>query len=274
MNMAAAAWWHKVGIYMAVCTGVRNPWSVVKNQLGWLPPGERILELRNGMKFRCRANTPDINQAVVVGLAKEYPAWLLKMLPPGATVLDLGAHIGSFAILAARLRSDVTIHSYEPSSENLRLLRENLILNGFEHRVATCRTAVSDADGVIQLRVGGATDAFDVMTAPIERVNGDRSIEEVPARTLRSILRDIGTERLDLLKMDVEGSEYAVLDSSADAIAKCDFVLMEWHDDPRGRRNDEWLIARFRQLQFDVDRPRANLILAARHRLHGSATAS
>ena len=74
-------------------------------------------------------------------------------------------------------------------------------------------------------------------------------------------------------EMDVEGSEYAVLDSSADAIAKCDFVLMEWHDDPRGRRNDEWLIARFRQLQFDVDRPRANLIIAAHHRLHGSATA-
>src|SRR5580765_697891 len=212
MNLAAEAW-HKVGIYMAVCTGVRDPWSVVKNQLGWLPPGERILELRNGMKFRCRANTPDINQAVVVGLAREYPARLLTMLPPGAIVLDLGAHIGSFAILAAHLRSDVTIHSYEPSSENLRLLRENLVLNGVQHRVVARRAAVSGADGFVPLRVGGPTDAFDVMAPPLEPVNGDRSIEEVPARTLRSILRDVGTERLDLLKMDVEGSEYAVLES-------------------------------------------------------------
>jgi FkbM family methyltransferase len=272
MNMAAAAL-HKVGIYMAVCTGVRAPWSVVKNQLGWLPAGEHILELRNGLKFRCRANTPDINQAVVVGLAKEYPAWLLKRLPPGATVLDLGAHIGSFAILAARLRSDITIHSYEPSSENLRLLRQNLVLNGVEHRVATHRVAVSDGDGLVQLRVSGPTDAFNIVAPPIERLNGDRSTEDVPARTLRSILRDVGTERLDLLKMDVEGSEYAVLESSPDAIAKCDFVLMEWHNDPHGRRSDEWLIARFRQLQFDVDRPRANLILAVRRLLHGGATA-
>jgi FkbM family methyltransferase len=272
MNLAAEAW-HKVGIYMAVCTGVRDPWSVVKNQLGWLPPGERILELRNGMKFRCRANTPDINQAVVVGLAREYPERLLTMLPPGATVLDLGAHIGSFAILAARMRSDITIHSYEPSSENFRLLRQNLVLNGVQDRVVTCRAAVSDADGLVQLRVGGPTDAFDVSAAPIERVNDDRSIEEVPARTLRSILKDVGTERLDLLKMDVEGSEYAVLESSAEAIAKCDFVLMEWHDDPRGVRNDEWLVARLRQLQFDVDRPRANLLAAARRGLLRSATA-
>jgi hypothetical protein len=132
---------------------------------------------------------------------------------------------------------------------------------------------VSDADGLVQLRVGGPTDAFDVSAAPIERVNDDRSIEEVPARTLRSILKDVGTERLDLLKMDVEGSEYGVLESSAEAIAKCDFVLMEWHDDPRGVRNDEWLVARLRQLQFDVDRPRANLLAAARRGLLRSATA-
>jgi len=272
MNLVAEAW-HKVGIYVAVCTGVRDPMSVVKNQLGWLPPGERILELRNGMKFRCRANTPDINQAVVVGLAREYPERLLTMLRPGATVLDLGGHIGSFAILAARLRSDITIHSYEPSSENLGLLRQNLVLNGVQHRVVTCQTAVSDADGLVRLRVGGPTDAFEVMSGAVEPVGGDRAIEEVPARTLGSILRHIGTERLDLLKMDVEGSEYAVLESSPDAIAKCDVVLMEWHGDPRGVRNDEWLIARFRQLQFDVNRPRANLIVAARRGLLSSAIA-
>jgi FkbM family methyltransferase len=199
---------------------------------------------------------------VVVGLAKEYPERLLTMLPPGATVLDLGAHIGSFAILAARLRSDVTIHSYEPASENYRLLRENIVLNGVQDRVVTCRAAVSDADGLVQLRVGGPTDAFAVAAESIERVNDDRSIEEVPARALHSILRDVGTERLDLLKMDGEGSEYAVLESSPDA-----------HDDPRGLRNDEWLIARFRQLQFDVDRPRANLVVAARRGLLRSATA-
>jgi len=272
MNTAAAAW-KKAGVYMAVCTGVRDPWSVVKNQFGWLPPGERTLELRNGLKFRCRANTPDINQAVAVGLGKEYPERLLNRLPFGATVLDLGAHIGSFAILAARLRSDVTIHAYEPSSENLRLLRQNLALNGVQHRVVTCRAAVSDADGLVRLRVDGPTDAF-VVTASTPRVDGDGdgSLEEVPARTLGSILREVGTGRLDLLKMDVEGSEYAVLESSPDAITKCDFVVMEWHDDPRGRRSVDWLIGRFRQLQFDVDRPRANLIVAAR-RPQGSRTA-
>jgi FkbM family methyltransferase len=258
---------------VAVCAGVRHPWSVVKNQLGWLPPGERILELRNGMKFRCRPNTPDINQAVAVGLAREYPAQLLKMLPPSATVLDLGAHIGSFAIFAARLRSDITIHSYEPSSENLRLLRQNLILNGLEHRVGTCRAAVSDADGVVQLRVNGPTDAFDIPAAPIQRGNDDRSLEEVEARTLHSILKDVGLERVDLMKMDIEGSEYAVLESSPDAIARCDRVVMEWHDDPLGRRSDEWLVARFRQLDFAVDRPRANLLVAAHRRLQEGATA-
>jgi len=268
MNMAAAAW-HKAGVYMGVCTGVRDPWSVVKNQLGWLPPGEHILELRNGLKFRCRANTPDINQAVAVGLGKEYPEPLLDMLPSGATVLDLGAHIGSFAIRAARLRSDVTIHSYEPSSENLRLLRQNLVLNGLQHRVVTCRAAVADRDGPVQLRVDGPTDAFDVVAAPMTRGNGDGSTEEVPARTLGSILRDVGHERVDLLKMDVEGSEYAVLESSPDAIEKCDLVVLEWHEDPLGRRSREWLIGRFRQLQFDVDCPRANLIVAARRRLRG-----
>ena len=268
----AVAGLHKIGIYMAVCTHVRDPWSVLKNQLGWLPAGEHVLELRNGLKFRCRANTADINQAVAVGLAREYPARLLKTLRPGATVLDLGAHIGSFAVLAASIRSDIAIHAYEPSSENLRLLRQNLVLNGVENRVTTYRAAVSDCDGSVHLRVSGATDAFAV-SGPIARVNGSESVEEVPARTLQSILGDIGTDRLDLLKMDVEGSEYAVLESSPEAIAKCDLVVMEWHGDPRGRRGHAWLIDRLRRLKFGVNCPRANLIVAARGPLPGATAA-
>src|SRR5579872_415134 len=198
---------HKFGIYVAVCTGVRHPWTVVKNQFGWLPPGERVLELRNGLRFRCRANTPDINQAIVVGLAKEYPARLLDTLPRQARVIDLGAHIGSFAIRAARQRPDLTIHSYEPSSENLRLLQENVILNGVAGRVVARRAAVSDHDGWARLRVSRPTDAFDVIATAREPRDNDGLTEQVPALTLSSMLSEIGAERLDLLKMDVEGSE-------------------------------------------------------------------
>jgi len=257
---------HKLGIYFAVCTAVRQPWAVFRNQCGWLAPGEFTLALRNGLMFRCRANTTDANEAVAVGLAREYPASLLMCLPPFATVIDLGGHIGAFAVLAVHLRSDITVYTYEPSSQNVRLLGENVMLNAAQARVVIRRAAASDRDGSVRLSLRGATDAFHVLPDAVQPAGDEHAFEDVNAQSLSSILRDIGAARIDLLKMDIEGSEYAVLESSPEAIAKCDTVMMEWHKDPAGAHTVDWLLRYFLQLGFEVDQPRANLIAATQLR--------
>ena len=255
---------HKLAVYASVCTSVRQPWVIFQNQFGWLAPGEYTLELRNGLRFRCRANTADANEAVVVGLAREYAASWLVRLPPRATVIDLGSHIGAFAVLAAHLHPDLTVHAYEPSSENVRLLHENLKLNAADARVVVHRAAASERDGRASLLLSASTDAFHVVSGAIRPGDRDEAFEYVQTRSLASIVRESGVERVDLLKMDIEGSEYAVLESSPGAIAQCDAVLMEWHEDPGSARSLDWLLDYFGQLGFEVERPRVNLIAARR----------
>jgi FkbM family methyltransferase len=133
-------------------------------------------------------------------------------LRPGMCVLDVGAHEGLYTLLAARLVSPGgTVHAFEPSPRERARLQENIALNQLTN-VQVHETAVGDAAGTAVLHVAGADyaghntmGAFGYPTTTLE------AAVEVEVVSLDTFASEHALPNVDLLKIDVEGSETSVL---------------------------------------------------------------
>lgn len=130
-----------------------------------------------------------------------------RWLRRGDAVVDVGAHVGFFTLLAARLVGPGgRIHAFEPIPTNFDALDRNLRMNGYTW-VSPHRAAVSDAPGTVSLGldqarlVGASTADFSV--------GGELSSIEAPAVTLDDVVG--ADEHVRLLKIDAEGHEPQVL---------------------------------------------------------------
>jgi FkbM family methyltransferase len=125
------------------------------------------------------------------------------------TVLDVGANEGHFTALVLEHHPDAVCHCFEPHPETFGRLERRFPSEGGPRLV---HGAVGDAEGTTTLydvREGGSQLASLVAAAlPSDR---RRAIAEVPLTTLDAYCAAQGIERVDLLKIDVEGHELAVL---------------------------------------------------------------
>lgn len=143
---------------------------------------------------------------------------------PGDVVIDIGAHIGFFAIYTALRFPQVVIHSFEPFPENYELLQQNLVHNG----VTNVRT--------YQLGVSGSGRDLEMVTNPQNTGNStcySRTLQYgrttgIPSTTLDHIFDLIGVDKCKLLKIDCEGSEYEILLSTR-SLAKVEYLSGEFH---------------------------------------------
>jgi len=143
---------------------------------------------------------------------------------PGDVVIDIGAHIGFFAIYTALRFPQVVIHSFEPFPENYELLQQNLERNG----ITNVRT--------YQLGVSGSGRPLDMVTNPQNSGNStcySRTLEYsrttgIPSTTLDHIFDSLGIDKCKLLKIDCEGSEYEILFSTR-SLAKVEYLSGEFH---------------------------------------------
>ncbi len=126
---------------------------------------------------------------------------LKKLLAPGMTFMDIGAHVGYFTLLAAgRVGPEGKVLAFEAHPDNCDLLERSVAANGFEN-VAVHRFAVAEERRTFQLATSGShrnARIVDGQSEPyqlpdIEAVSLDELLDELP--------------RLDVVKMDIEGAE-------------------------------------------------------------------
>ena len=143
-------------------------------------------------------------------------------------ILDCGANVGLASLYFKRLYPEARITAFESDPEIAAMCGRNLRENGAAD-VEVQAVAVWVQEGTVRFRQEGAdSGAIDGVSTVI-----DAGIVEVPARRLRDV---IARERVDLLKLDIEGAEHAVLPDCADALAQVDAMLIDVHEfDPRRR---------------------------------------
>ncbi len=132
---------------------------------------------------------------------------LLGLLSPGSVFLDVGANIGYFTLLAARMVGPGgQVFAFEPEPENFRLLQANLALNEVTGRVHAVMAGLNDTEAIGRLYLSD-DNLGDHQLHPA----GD-SRRSVPVRLLRGSDYLLPfTDRVDIVKVDVQGAEHAAV---------------------------------------------------------------
>ncbi len=159
----------------------------------------------------------------------EVQKLLASVLRPGMNYYDVGANVGFFGLLAARVVGPLGhVICFEPLPENARQIRYNSQLNGFTNIEIRCEA------------LGGSnrTDIFNTSAEPTwgmlstvgkapEQASGQITVE---VRTLDSLCVDGGLPRPDVIQFDVEGAEAEALEgASATLTAHRPLLVIELH---------------------------------------------
>jgi FkbM family methyltransferase len=153
-----------------------------------------------------KIKTPKHFSDFLGSLCQQYVESLYEKAPlrKGDTVIDAGAWIGTFTVKAAKAIGDEgRVIAIEPERSNIELLRKNVEANGLGNVIIVHKGIWSKRDklrfhlsGVTAHSfVGGGTDEF----------------VEVEVDSLDNMLRELGIEGVDFIKMDIEGAEIEAL---------------------------------------------------------------
>lgn len=148
-------------------------------------------------------------------------------------VLDVGANAGIFSLAALAAEPATTVHAFEPTPEIAAGLRETATLNGLD-RLYVHQAAVSSVSGHATLRrfrgEFGTNQGMNFIT------DGDSGGEIVATVCLDRFCVDQGIDRIDLLKLDIQGNEHQALAGAADLLSRgrigMIFTELNWAADP------------------------------------------
>ncbi len=142
------------------------------------------------------------------------------------TVVDIGANIGCFAVVAGLAARQGRVLAFEPDRENHALAVRNAALNGLDNVVVE-RAAVSGEPGTLRLFHGSENSLHTTIAA---RTDAESRGEEVPAVTLKQIFDRHNVTRCDFLKMNCEGAEYEILyRTPPEYLNRVERIALEYH---------------------------------------------
>lgn len=189
------------------------------------------LRLRNGLRVDSAPG------ALLVPLYKEIvykDDYRLRAhpLPPGATVIDVGANIGMFALHVARDHGAARVYAFEPFPESFALLRRNAEQNGLG-AITPVPLAIAGASGPRTLHLQGRHGVHSLYGSAGAAVHID-------CLTLADAFARFAIARCDFLKLDCEGAEYEILlGTPSEIYARIDRLALEYHDWITDHHHDE-----------------------------------
>ena len=175
-------------------------------------------------------------------------AWARRLIQPGMTVLDLGAHVGYYSrFFSGLVGPQGRVYAFEASPENQAVLRRNLDSPRYGN-VEVVPRAISDREGTMKLFVSpghsnhslipGFTPADDVLE--ISTV----SVDEFAAQR--------GIRAIDFIKMDIEGAETMALNGMRETVRRSPQLALLAECNPLALRSAGTSAAEFLQLIENV----------------------
>ena len=187
----------------------------------------------DGLKVRLFPGNETSRVLFLTGLYEPNEfGWLDRYLKPGMTVIDGGANMGLYTLYAARrVGLEGRVIALEPSQRDFDRLTAHVRLNRLRN-VRCRRVALGRSQGRGRLRIAAEWNAghntlgeFGYEATELVRV------EEVKVRALDAIVADEGLDRVDLIKLDIEGAEYDALKGAEATIHRhCPAILIELAD--------------------------------------------
>ena len=168
----------------------------------------------------------DLVTAWIIFFRDEY-----RVDPVDQIILDVGANIGAFSLFASRRAPRARILALEPFPATLEQLRDNLDRNNLAGRVEIHSLALTSEVGARHMDDNSGPSQYRGMLGA-----GDGRGLEVRTVTLDRFLTEYDLNDIDLMKMDIEGSEHEVIRSTApEVLRRIRRIALEYHpNEPKG----------------------------------------
>jgi len=200
--------------------------------IGFRNPELRTLEFRDGMRITLRGAYSDyrvvLENAIWDIYGWDHPFDKNRAL----TIIDIGAHIGTFAVVMGKRYPNATIYAFEPFIENFKLLTKN-IQDSKITNVRAQMKAIAGKRGEVNLNISSSnTGAHSI----IFQQDGLTSVEAIP---LSDVFATYNISTCDFLKVDCEGAEYDILLSTpGDVLNKIQTIVMEYHNSDKHNQSE------------------------------------
>lgn len=217
----SASLFEKTKILIKAIRVIKNWYLYVALYFNLIKNEHVILESRNGIKIKLRVNSTDIMAFTHVWLLHEYDRTEF-VITDTDIVIDIGAHIGLFALFASQFCKNGKIYCFEPVKENFELLESNLMLNNIKNVIAV-NAAISTNNEKITIYLNEDESGHSMY------VTGTKKIE-VKSFTLQNVFDSNKLEKCNFIKIDCEGEEYKIIDSlSTPYFDKINKICIEYH---------------------------------------------
>ena len=146
-------------------------------------------------------------------------------------IVDIGAHIGYFTILAARTNPTARVISIEASPENFKTLNRNLVINELE--VEVFNNVFSDHTGITEFSITEASD-----NCAVGGHQNSPTVQTIDVENVTYEQLNIDNNKRILIKIDIEGFEYTATLGLESLIKECQeiTVIVEYNPSALKRR--------------------------------------
>jgi FkbM family methyltransferase len=211
---------------MTLLTRFERPFQILKIFLHWPDSLPTEIQLKHSrLRFSVR-EAMDVWVIKETCIDADYLAG--KDFCPDWTVVDIGAGLGDFTILAAKNCPDGQIFAYEPLKDSFDLLENNLTLNQVTN-VYPFQQATASHRGLM-VPIEGKTESVSTRLTQAEAIAEDETLF-IPVITLAEILERLPNGHCHLMKIDCEGCEFdLLLNSPPELLARIDRLTIETHN--------------------------------------------
>lgn len=176
---------------------------------------------RQKLRWRLRPENFLDRQILLRGAFEPKTTRLVRrFVRPGMRVLDVGANIGYFStIIASLVGPDGKVWAFEPTDAYRQRLAWHLEANGLAGRVKVLDYGLSDRQQSLEIAMEESTASLHPTTA-----GGDR--QTVQLRRLDDVAGELGIDRIDFVKVDIDGHEPYFLAGARQTILKHQPVMV------------------------------------------------
>lgn len=216
---------------------------------------ETKVKLRNGCELYVIPN--DIGISSELGLFKIHEPLATRVLSDELTrdmvVIDIGSNIGYYVSLESKkIKSKGRVIAIEPDPVNFSYLLRNIELNGLSN-VTVINLAISNKNHLVKMIRRRRSNWSKVLQNDQDLPLDVTNIFEVQAVSLDNLIEQLDLERLDLIRMDVEGYEDIILNASENTLQKYSpDIFLEIHHFLIGRERLSKLLRKIENMGYKI----------------------
>jgi len=174
-----------------------------------------IASMGRGLRRRINGRTMRLPTRYFKYFPENYESANFELLTanckPGAVIMDIGAHIGVFSVYAAQVTGKTgKVFAFEPAPATNTLLQQTVVINGQQPIIETFQKAVGKENGSITFFI---SDVKADNSNSLVNYKDHRPLQgiDVPLTSIDNFVAEKNIQRLDFIKIDVEGAEYDTL---------------------------------------------------------------